>query len=261
MHGPLILLLSNIAAVDARRSAQVAAAEASQTAQRVAQTQARDLRHRVERMEAIRRELDPAALAVRAQALSDAIDAADRATRATEPARLTALTPDEARRKLAFEDATQKLAPPPDTAPQKIARLERRARDVAEARRARLDAQREGLRVTSVQARAKAPRRDAPDQAPLPTAPASGSTGQAHVADGIPRSAAAQLAAMTRLGARRGAWASWGPRRACRSTASTSRALPEAATTNSNRRWAAVRACSRGRSASWSRTCVRDEGR
>ncbi len=213
-HALLALLLLNVAAFDARKSAQVAAADAAKSAQRVAQTQARDLQHRVERMEAIRAELDPdakplppstgdaspAALADRAQALSDKIEAAERETRAADLARLTQLSPDEARRKIAFEAAAQKLPVPPETAAQKIVRLERRAREIAEARRARLDAQREGLRVTS----AHAQRIHAPDQALAHTQVASGSTGQAHVADGIPRSRAEQLAAMVRLGGPQG---------------------------------------------------------
>ena len=215
-HGLLVLLLLNVAAFDARKSAQVAAAEAAKTAQRVAQTQARDLQHRVERMQAILAELvpgtpplppatgDAAALAQRAQALADAIDAADRELRAAELARLTQLTPDEARRKLALEAAARKAPQTPETDAQKIARLERRARDIAEARRARLDAQREGLRVTSAHAHAKARRIYAPDAALAHTAPASGSTGQAHVADGIPRDMAEQFKSMVRLGGPQG---------------------------------------------------------
>ena len=201
-HALLVLLLLNVAAFDARKSAQVAAAEAARTAKRIAQTKVRELRDRVERMEAIRAELDPAAkplpsgsgdastnaLAQRAQQLADAIDAADREARAADLARLTQLTPDEARRKLAMEAAAHRLPPPSETAEQKIARLEHRARDIAEARRARLDAQREGLRVTSAPARAKTP----------------GSTGQVHVADGIPRSMSEQFKAMVRLGGPQG---------------------------------------------------------
>ena len=218
VHGLLALLLLNVAAFDARKSAEVAAAEAAKTAQHIAQTQARDLQHRVERMEAILEELapgakplpsgtgdaSPAALAERAQRLADAIDAADREMRAADLARLTQLTPDEARRKLAFDAAALKLPSPPETAAQKIVRLERRARDVAEARRARLDAQREGLRVTSAHAHAKAQRLYEPDKALAHTSPASATTGQAHVADGIPRSRAEQLAAMVRLGGPQG---------------------------------------------------------
>lgn len=218
LHGLLALLLLNVAAFDARKSAQVAAAAAATTARRVAQTQARDLQHRIERMQAIRAELDPgsqplppgtgdgspAALAERAQKLADAIEAADRELRAADLARLTQLTPDEARRKLAIEAAAQQLPPPPETAAQKIARLERRARDIAEARRARLDAQREGLRVTSANAHPKARRVHAPDKALAHTEAASGSTGQAHVADGIPRSMSEQLKSMVRLGGPQG---------------------------------------------------------
>ena len=217
-HALLALLLLNVAAFDARKSEQVAAAEAAKTAQRVAQTQARDLQHRIERMQAILQELapdakplppgtgdaSPEALAQRAQTLADAIDAADREMRAADLARLTQLTPDEARRKLALEAAAQRLPPPPETSAQKIARLERRARDVAEARRARVDAQREGLRVTSANLHPKPRRIVAPDPALAHTEPASDSTGQAHVADGIPRSMAEQLKAMTRLGGPQG---------------------------------------------------------
>ena len=203
LHALLAVLLLNVAAFDARKSAQVATAEAAETARRVAQTKARDLRHRIERMEAIRAELDPAgkplpprvgdaspeALARRAQQLADTIDAADLSARAADLARLTQLTPDEARRKLAIEAAAHKPPPSRETAGQKIARLEHRARDIVEARRARLDAQREGLRVTSTRAHAE---------------PASGSTGQTHVADGIPRSMSEQLKAMVRLGGPQG---------------------------------------------------------
>ena len=194
----------------------MAAAEAAKTAQRIAQTQARDLQHRVARMEAIRAELDPAAkplppghgdaspasLAERAQALSDAIDAADREERAADLARLALIPIDEARRKLAAEAAAQAPPPSPETAEQKIARLERRARDIAESRRARLDAQREGLRVTG--AHAKAHRIYAPDKALAHTGSAAGSTGQTHVADGIPRSMPQQFKAMVRLGGPQG---------------------------------------------------------
>jgi hypothetical protein len=215
-HAALALLLLNVAAFDARKSEQVAAAEAAKTAQRIAQTQARDLQHRVERMAAIREELDPGArplapgggdtspaeLAERAQALADAIDEADRELRAGDLARLARLPLAEARLKVAREDAVQRLPPPPETAAEKIARLERRAREIAQARRSRLDAQREGLRVAG--AHARPPRHYEPDKAPAPTAPTSASTGQTHVADGIPRSAVEQFKSMVRLGGPQG---------------------------------------------------------
>ena len=218
VHGFLAVLLLNVAAFDARKSAQVAAAEAAKTAQRVAQTQARDLQHRVARMEAIRAELDPdakplppgngdaspVALAERAQALSDAIDAADRDDRAADLARLALIPPDAARRKLAAEATSQPPPPSSETAAQKIARLERRARDMAEARRARLDAQREGLRVTSAHAHAKPARHYDPDPALAHTASVAGSTGQTRVADGIPRSMSQQFKSMVRLGGPQG---------------------------------------------------------
>ncbi len=217
VHGVLALLLLNVAAFDARKSAQVAAAEATRDAQRIAQTKARDLQHRVERMASLLAELEPTAktlppgtadaspevLAQRAQQLADAIDAADREARAADLARLTQMSPDEARRKLAQEAAPSRPVLP-ENAAQKIVRLELRVREIAEARRARLDAQREGLRVTSTHAHAKAQRIYAPDAALAHTTPASGTTGQAHVADGIPRSAAEQLAAMVRRGGPQG---------------------------------------------------------
>src|SRR6202000_3213268 len=73
------------------------------------------------------------ALARRAQQLADAIDAADLEARTADLPRLTQLTPDEASRKLAIEAAAHKPPSPRETAEQKIARLERRARDIAEA--------------------------------------------------------------------------------------------------------------------------------
>jgi hypothetical protein len=212
-HALLALQLLNVAAFDAGMSAQAAAREAATTAQRFAQTRSRELHHRIERMEEIRLQLDPAArplprqaadaspaaLAERAQDLSDAIEGADRAARAADLARLAHMSFDEARRKLALENAAQKPPPAPESAERKVARLERHARDIVEARRARLDAQREGLRVTSALAQAKSP-----TKAPAGPAPASGSTGQTHVADGIPRSRSEQFLSMVRLGGPQG---------------------------------------------------------
>ncbi|HEY8975597.1 MAG TPA: hypothetical protein VIN75_15370, partial [Burkholderiaceae bacterium] len=183
---------------------------------RIEATRSRDLQRRVDRMQAIRAELDPGvapllpgagdgspdALAARAQALADAIDAADREQRARDLARLTQIPLALARRKGDADDAAHRLPPPPETAQDRIARLERHARDLAEARRARLDAQREGLRVT--RAHVKAHRIHEPDAALAHTAPASGSTGQAHVADGIPRSMTEQFKSMVRLGGPQG---------------------------------------------------------
>ncbi|MFL6627869.1 MAG: hypothetical protein ACJ8G1_15615 [Vitreoscilla sp.] len=216
MHGLLALLLLNLSGLGTRQDARVAAAESNKAMRRIEATQARDLRHRVDRMQAIRQELEPGAaplppgtgegspeaLAERAQALADAIEAADGAQRAQDLARLADIPLAEARRKVAAEDAARRLPPPPETAGQKIARLERHARDLAEARRARLDAQREGLRVT--RAHAKTHRLHEPDAARAPTGPASGSTGQAHVADGIPRSMSEQFKSMLRLGGPQG---------------------------------------------------------
>ena len=215
-HGLLVLLLLNVAGLGMQQDARGVAAEARKTAQRIAATRMRDLQHRVDRLQAIREELDPGArplppgtgeaspdaLAARAQALANAIDAADREQRAQDLARLARIPLDEARRKIGVEDAAHRLPPPPETAAQKVARLERHARDLAEARRARLDAQREGLRVT--RAHAKTQRIHEPDAALAHTAPASGSTGQAQVADGIPRSMAEQFRSMVRLGGPQG---------------------------------------------------------
>ena len=215
-HGLLALLLLDVAGLGTRQDARVAAADASRAARRVEATRSRDLLHRVDRMQSIREALDPgapplppgtgdgspAALAARAQALADAIDAADRALRAQDLARLAQIPLAEARRRVDADDAAHRLPPPPETAQEKIARLEGHARDVAEARRARLDAQREGVRVT--RAHAKAQRRNEPDAALAHTSPASGSTGQAHVADGIPRSMAEQFKSMVRPGGPQG---------------------------------------------------------
>jgi len=215
-HVLLALLLLNVSGLGTRQDARVAAAQARKAAQRIESTQARELQRRVDRMQSVREELEPGAkpmppgmadgspdaLAARAQALADAIDAADREQRAQDLARLTQIPLDQARREVDTDDAAHRLPPPPETPEQKIARLERHARDLAEARRARLDAQREGMRVT--RAHAKAPRIRQPDTAPAHTAPASGSTGQAHVADGIPRSMAEQFKSMVRLGGPQG---------------------------------------------------------
>lgn len=220
LHGALALLLLNVAAYGALKSAQASAAETAQKTQRIAQTQSRDLQHRVERLAALRVELDPGAkplppatgdtspdaLAQRAQQLADAIDAADREVRAADLARIAGMSLADARRKVDEWAAQQGPPPPAETAAGKIARLERHARDLAEARRARLDAQREGVRVASADARSRAgtPRHHDPD-APLPsTSPASGSTGQVRVADGIPRSRAEQFKSMVRLGGPQG---------------------------------------------------------
>ena len=215
-HGLLALLLLNMAGLGTRQDARVAAADASRTARRVEATRLRDLQHRVDRMQSLREELDPgaaplppasgdgspAAVAARAQALADAIDAADRALRAQDLARLTQIPLAEARRKIDADDAAHRLPPLPETAPEKIARLERHVRDLAEVRRARLDAQREGVRVT--RAHAQAQRLGEPAAVPARTSPAAGSTDQAQVADGIPRSMAEQFKSMVRLGGPQG---------------------------------------------------------
>jgi hypothetical protein len=216
VHALLAIALLNIAGLGTHQDARVAAAEARKAAQRVQATQARDLQHRVDRLQAIRDELDPGAkplppgtadaspdaLAARAQALADAIDAADREQRAQDLSRLLQIPLDEARRKVDADDAAHRLPPPPETAEQKIARLERHARDLAEGRRARLDAQREGLRVTRAHPQAR--RLYAPDAPLAPTASASGSTGQVRAADGIPRDMAEQFKSMVRLGGPQG---------------------------------------------------------
>jgi hypothetical protein len=206
VHAALIALLLNLPAFEEARSVRAAQAEAASAAQRIARTQSRDLQRRVERMAEIQRQLGakappadagastPEALAARAQALSDAIDAADRQERANDLARMTGLSPEAALRKIEAEAAARRLAPPPETAAQKIVRLERQARDTREARRVRAEAQSAGVRVASAKAAPKA----------SAAMPASGSTGQTHVADGIPRSMTEQFKAMTRLGGPQG---------------------------------------------------------
>jgi hypothetical protein len=205
LHAALIALLLNLPAFEEAKSVRAAQAEAASAAQRVAKTQARDLQRRVERMVEIQRQLgaqpvpadagasSPEALAARAQALSDAIEAADRRERANDLARMTGLSPDEALRKIEAEAAARRLPPPPETAAQKIVRLEHQARDTREARRVRAEAQGAGMRVASARA--------APKKAEPPTV---GSTGQTHVADGIPRSMTEQFKSMVRLGGPQG---------------------------------------------------------
>ncbi|MEP6504673.1 MAG: hypothetical protein ABJD97_15145 [Betaproteobacteria bacterium] len=212
VHATLVALLVNLPAFEEGRSLVAAQAEAARAAQRVAKTQSRDLQRRVERMAEIQRQLgaqavpadaaasSPEALAARAQALSDAIDAADRRERASDLARMTGLTPQEALRTVEAEAAARRLPPPPETAAQKIVRLERQARDTREARRVRAEAQSAGVRVASALAK---PSKGATKAAPPPV-PASGGTGQTHVADGIPRSMAEQFKSMVRLGGPQG---------------------------------------------------------
>jgi len=115
------VLLLNLAGLGTRQEARVAAADARRAAQRIEATQARDLQHRVDRLQSIREEFDPGArplppgtgdgspdaLAARAQALADAIDAADREQRAQQLARLIDMPLDEARRKVDADEAAR----------------------------------------------------------------------------------------------------------------------------------------------------------
>ncbi|HSI58162.1 MAG TPA: hypothetical protein VLA16_11440 [Ideonella sp.] len=188
LHGWLAALLLQLPGMGEAARARSVATEATRAAQQIAQTQARELQGRVQRMEEILRLLgeaagtapvpasgatgsSPAALLARAQALSAVIDAAQRRLRATELARLTGLPLAEAARELEAKAAAEQPPITAATPAETIARLERRAKAALAAQRSQLEAQRNGVRVT-----------------------------QAGVADGIPRSAAEQLAAMTRLG-------------------------------------------------------------
>ncbi|HSW03066.1 hypothetical protein [Aquabacterium sp.] len=213
LHGALAILLLCLPGWGEAQRAKSAATTQSQATQRIAQTELRDLQRRVRRIDQIRRLLDPAAapapalpdelapgqaeaspallaaraqaLAMQAQDLSAAIDAAQRRQRAAELARLAGLPLAEATRQV---DA-QAGAPRPLTSATPaatIAQLEQHAQKSLTARRAQLAARRDGVPVTRA--------------APAPVQAVTGSTGQTAAAPGIPRSMADQLAAMARLG-------------------------------------------------------------
>ncbi len=205
-HGLLAGLLLQVPGLGEGEHARAAAATAARSAQhQVERTQARELERRVDRIQAIQHALGAddvapatpgsgtAALAARAQALAASIETWQRRTRAAALAHLTGMSPAEATRRIDAEDAPARQPPPPGESPtEAIARLERRANTVLAGRRAQLETQRDGMRVTSS------------STPPAPRAVAPGVTDQAEPAAGIPRSMLEQLASMIRLGSAQG---------------------------------------------------------
>lgn len=219
LHGGLALLLLSLPGLGENERARSAATAAARTRQQMDQTEARELRRRVERMQAIRDRLadaagdtpppsddlsdsSPQALAARAEALSASIDEAQRRLRAAALARLADMPLTEAMRTVQAMAVSEPKPEPAATPAEAIARLERRAKDALEAQRAQLEAQRDGVRLGSADPRKYGP---APvTAASAPANPASGSTGQTVQADGIPRSRLEQVKAMMRNGKTQG---------------------------------------------------------
>ncbi|HYP34143.1 MAG TPA: hypothetical protein VES00_19910 [Burkholderiaceae bacterium] len=218
-HVALIGVLSVLPGLGAADERRVAAARASRADAQVAATESRELQRRVQRLDAIARELgasapadgaaggasapaddvsSPEALVARARALSAAIDAADRARRAAELARLTSQPLAEARRVIDAQAAARAPAASAAKAADIVAALERRARDQLDGQRARNAARNTGLPVV-LPTRAQIAAQNVANAAASQVA-ASGSTGQQQVAAGYLRSRKDQLASMIRLG-------------------------------------------------------------
>ncbi len=226
LHAAVVGLLLQLPGWGVAEQQRADAAQAVRADHEVATTEARELQRRVDRMEAIRREMDgddrpdggtgsasapeaapsaptsPEALAARARALSEQIDAADRRRRAERLAQLTAMSPAEARRKIDAEAAAKPAAAKASAPADLIASLERRARETVEAKRTQAAAQANGVGVT-LPTRAEIAAANAVAASASKT-PASGSTGQQRPADGNLRSAADQLASMIRSGEKQG---------------------------------------------------------
>ena len=218
-HGVIALVLMNLSGLGENERARSVAAAVAGTQQQMAQTEARELRRRVERMQAIRDRLadaagetppaavdlsdaSPEALAAQAEVLAASIDEAQRKLRAAALARLANMPLTEAMREVQAMAAADPKPEPAATPAEAIAKLEKKAKDALEAQRAQLEAQRDGVRVGSVDPRIFGP---APvTAASAPANPASGSTGQALPADGIPRSRIEQLNAIFRKGGPQG---------------------------------------------------------
>ena len=179
---------------DAARE-QAAASAVRRLNTQLAQTEARRLEHRVERMVQIRRLLEEAtgqaaaageadsadtsaaALAARAEKLAAAIEAAERKRRAAALAKMSGMPLAQALREVeARAGADRANTPPAATPAAAIEQLEKRAQEALRAQRAQVAARRDGVKV------------------------AYEGTGQVRPADGIPRSLAVQLAAEFRNG-------------------------------------------------------------
>lgn len=214
-HGVIALVLMNMPGLGENERARSATAAVARTHQQMERTEARELRRRVERMQAIRDRLadaagetppaavdltdsSPEALAAQAEALSASIDEAQRKLRAAALARIANMPLTEAMREVQAMAASDPKPEPAATPAEAITRLEKKAKDALEAQRAQLEAKRDGVRVGSVDPRIYGP---APvTTASAPANPASGSTGQTVQADGIPRSRLEQVKAMMRNG-------------------------------------------------------------
>ncbi len=218
-HGVIALLLMSMPGLGETERVRSTATTVARTHQQMEQTEARELRRRVERMQAIRDRLadaagetppaavdltdsSPEALAAQAQALSVSIDEAQRKLRAAALARLANMPLTEAMREVQAMAASDPQPDPAATPAEAIAKLERKAKDALDAQRAQLQAQRDGVRLGSVDPRIYGP---APiTAASAPANPASSSTGQTLPADGIPRSRIEQLKAIFREGGPQG---------------------------------------------------------
>jgi hypothetical protein len=199
LHALAALVLAAIPGMGASEQARSVAAEASRSQLQMASTESRELERQLARMAAIQQEMSEAAgepagseappaagasptqLLAHAQALAASIEAAQRKLRAEALARMTGLPLAEARKKIDAESAGDPRPAKGADPAQAMASLERRARDVQDARRAQLEREREGVRVSSA---------DAPPQAPH--------------AGGMLTSPLAQLIAMARPGAPQG---------------------------------------------------------
>lgn len=173
-HAALALLLSAMPGLGAVQQARSAASQAAAVERRLQETETRALQQRVRELEQMRRLMDalagppgaaaeperpqaasapvapaaPTDLAARAQALAAAIEAADRRLQTAELSRLLRVSPAEAARQL---DAEAKARPPAtpaaETAAEKIARLQRQAREVLQRAQAVRSAQEQGVRL------------------------------------------------------------------------------------------------------------------
>lgn len=198
LHVLAALALTCVPGMGASEQARSVAAEAARSQVQMASTEARGLDRQVARIAEIQQEMSDAAgepsvpaaaaragaspseLLARALAMSASIEAAHRKLRADKLAQMTGMTPEEARRRIDTEAAGEGRPRKGDAA-QAIAQLERRAREIRQARRAQLDREREGVPVSVVAAASGIPR-----------------------AGGVQRNRSDQLVALARIGAPQG---------------------------------------------------------
>jgi hypothetical protein len=211
LHGLALAALLHLPALGEAPPPPPTASEIVEAQADEARTKLRRLQHQVTRIAEIRRQLgadagaspaseaalaagdpnDVEALAARAQALDDAIEAWSRENRASALAKLAHMPLADARRAIAEEARTERPPPKGEPAPARIERLAQRARATLEGRRLQLEAAREGVRV----ARADPPKPGAVDP-----------VDQDEPAGGLPFRAGAgeQLLSMVRLGPAQG---------------------------------------------------------